>query len=76
MWCVVLQEAYLELGKRHGVVFSTILTALYGLLGREVYTGKMIGGSNLQFFSQNDLNDGIIGCGILFVLRIFSFLNK
>ncbi|CAN7093338.1 unnamed protein product [Brassica rapa subsp. narinosa] len=36
----------------------------------------MIGGINLQFFSQNDLNDGIIVCGILFLLRILSFLNK
>ncbi|KAG2251171.1 hypothetical protein Bca52824_081307 [Brassica carinata] len=43
---------------------------------QEVYTDKIIGGSNLQLFSQNNLNDGIIGWGILFVLQILSFLNK
>ncbi|KAF3522212.1 hypothetical protein F2Q69_00047759 [Brassica cretica] len=43
---------------------------------QEVYTDKIIGGSNLQLFSQNNLNDGIIGWGILFVLQILSFLNN
>ncbi|KAF2608112.1 hypothetical protein F2Q68_00044294 [Brassica cretica] len=43
---------------------------------QEVYSVKIIGGSNLQLFSQNNLNDGIIGWGILFVLQILSFLNN